>query len=96
MAIFPEGTRSRGPRLGTFHNGSFKLATKAEATILPVTIQGSYKVWEEFKRIKPARVALAIGKPIPTRGMSVEERKHLPERVRQSIELGLSGDAEPA
>ncbi|MCK7470859.1 MAG: 1-acyl-sn-glycerol-3-phosphate acyltransferase [Desulfomicrobium escambiense] len=58
MAIFPEGTRSRGPRMGEFHNGSFKLATRAGAVIVPISIQGTYRIWEEARSIRPSvRVA---------------------------------------
>lgn len=46
MAIFPEGTRSRGPEMGEFKAGSLKLATKAGCPVLPITISGSYKLYE--------------------------------------------------
>ena len=94
MAIFPEGTRSRGPQMGPFRNGSFKLATRAEATIVPLAIQGTYKVWEERKKIVPSDVYLSVGEPIRTQGMSAEERKTLPELVRRRILCGLRKDSE--
>ena len=35
LVIFPEGTRSRGPRMAEFKAGSFKLATKSEGSYCP-------------------------------------------------------------
>ncbi len=93
MAIFPEGTRSRGPRMGEFHNGSFKLATRAGAVIVPISIQGTYRIWEETRSIRPASVSLTVGEPIPTRAMDGDERRRLPELVRVRIARGLEGSA---
>ena len=89
MCVFPEGTRSRGPKMLPFRNGAFRLATRAGAAIVPVTIDGTYKVWEEQHRIRPAAVRLVFHAPIPTAGMSPEERKELPERVRAVIASAL-------
>ncbi|HSV55763.1 MAG TPA: lysophospholipid acyltransferase family protein [Magnetospirillaceae bacterium] len=89
MAIFPEGTRSRGPSMGQFRNGSFKLATKAGAVIVPVSIQGTYRIWEETGRLKPAAVSLRVHEPLATRGIDLEGRKRLPEQVHQIIDSGL-------
>ena len=90
MAIFPEGTRSRGPRMGEFHNGSFKLATRAEAVIIPLSIQGTYRIWEEHRRIVPGSVSLEVGEPIPTSGLDPAGRKRLPELVRGHIAEALA------
>lgn len=90
MAVFPEGTRSRGPVMGEFHNGSFKLATRSGAVIVPISIQGTYRIWEERKSIVPASVTLRAGEPIPTRGMDPETKKSLPALVRARIHEGLA------
>ena len=67
MVIFPEGTRSKGAPVGEFKAGSFKLATKSKAPIVPVTIDGTYKVMEGNKnKIKPAEINLIIHEPIYT------------------------------
>ena len=90
MAVFPEGTRSRGPVMGEFHNGSFKLATRSGAVIVPISIQGTYRIWEERKSIVPAFVTMRAGEPIPTRGLDAEAKKKLPEVVRARISEGLA------
>ncbi len=93
IAIYPEGTRSRGRAMLPFKKGSFKLATLAEATIVPVTIDGSYKAWEQHMRIRPADVKIVVHPPIRTMGMSPEERRALPERVRDIIATALAPEA---
>lgn len=85
LAIYPEGTRSRSHEMGVFRNGSFKLATMADAIIVPITIDGTWKVWEERHRIRPGNITFVIHPPITTAGLSPDERKALPERVRVVI-----------
>ena len=47
VGIYPEGTRSKNCRLLPFHNGVFKIAQKAEAPIVVLSITGTEKI---FKR----------------------------------------------
>ncbi len=91
MIVFPEGTRSRGPRMGPFRKGSLKLATKSGATIVPVTIDGTWRVWEEGRRIRPAETSFIVHEPIATEGMGIEDRRQLADRVRAAIASGLPG-----
>ncbi len=44
VLIFPEGTRSGGYEMGEFHNGSFKIATKANCPIVLCCLQNSFQV----------------------------------------------------
>lgn len=90
MVIFPEGTRSKCNKIGNFKPGSFKLATKSNATIVPVTINGSYKLKEGNKGIiKPNNVDIYIHKPIITRNLSNEEKQKLPQAVKNIIKSKL-------
>ena len=87
LVIFPEGTRSRGDKMGEFKAGSFKLATKSKVPIVPVTIDGSYKIMEanSNKHLKSATVELFIHPMIETANLSKEEQDNLPERVKTII-----------
>ena len=87
MFIFPEGTRSKEEgKFLPFHAGSFKIATKAKAPIVPVTIVGTGDILEDhFPRIKAAPVVVEFGKPIETAEMGRDEQKELPDRVRNLI-----------
>lgn len=91
MIIFPEGTRSQGGPVAPFRHGSFKLATRAEALLVPVSIDGTAGVWEKTHRITPTTVRFTVHEPIPTAGMGMEERRRLPERVRDIIAAGVAG-----
>jgi 1-acyl-sn-glycerol-3-phosphate acyltransferase len=78
MMIFPEGHRSRGQGLLPFHPGSLKLATQAEAPIVPVAISGSYDVFEKNYRVSTAvPVKISFGKPINTSELPVTDRKQI-------------------
>ncbi|WP_066873868.1 lysophospholipid acyltransferase family protein [Clostridium mediterraneense] len=91
LVIFPEGTRSKGGPMTEFKAGSFKLATKAKVPIVPITINGSYKVMEGNKYlIKPATVELYIHKPIFTDNITKEEELELPKKVQKIVASKLN------
>lgn len=85
MTIFPEGTRSKTGKIARFKGGSFKLAQKSEAVIIPVVIKGIRPAFEAKRR--PGRVDAQIKMldPIPTEGMDRDELRLLPERVENLI-----------
>lgn len=86
MIVFPEGTRSRGDNVGEFKSGGFKVAFKVGAPIVPVCIDGSYKVMEANRMlIKPARVNIHILPQIDTLGLSKDELNCICKQVRSLI-----------
>jgi len=91
FVIFPEGTRSKGPNMKRFKSGSLKLATLAGVKIVPLTIQGSYRVFEANKgiRMKSTDLYLHIHQPIETTHLSEEQKKALPDEVYKIIETKL-------
>lgn len=48
VVLFPEGTRSFKAEMNPFKPGSFKLALKTQVDILPITINNTYKVRQNF------------------------------------------------
>ncbi|MBU0935112.1 MAG: 1-acyl-sn-glycerol-3-phosphate acyltransferase [Spirochaetes bacterium] len=95
LCIYPEGTRSRGVNMGPFRNGSFKLATMADATIVPITVHGSWLTWEAHKRIMPATIQYTLHPPVPTAGLSADERRALPDRIKAIIQSALPAEDVP-
>ncbi|AHM55589.1 1-acyl-sn-glycerol-3-phosphate acyltransferase PlsC [Peptoclostridium acidaminophilum DSM 3953] len=96
MVIFPEGTRSEDGKLREFKPGSLKLATKAKAPIVPVTIIGSKDIMLKGKlSVYPSDVRIVISKPIYTDELSKEDEKNLGDIVRGEIlkNLGQSQEA---
>lgn len=90
LVIFPEGTRSKGDKMGEFKTASFKLATKPGVPIIPVTIDGSYKIMEQNNnKIKPAHVKLTIHPMVTTKGLSKEELAVLPKQIEETIASAL-------
>lgn len=91
MVIFPEGTRGKIGKMGEFKAGSFKLATKAKAPIVPITIDGTYKIMEgNNNKIKPATVNIYVHKPIYTKDLSKDEINELPKKVEDIVRSKLS------
>src|SRR6056297_1852671 len=89
MVIFPEGTRSRSSKMGSFHTGSLKIAFRSESTIVPVTIKDTYTLREEHDRITPGKVEVFIHEPVSTVGLSSEERRQLGKQLESTIASAL-------
>jgi 1-acyl-sn-glycerol-3-phosphate acyltransferase len=65
VAVFPEGTRGSGPRVGPLFDGAAYLAVKLGVPIVPVGVGGSEEILAKgklFPRIR--RVAVVVGSPI--------------------------------
>jgi 1-acyl-sn-glycerol-3-phosphate acyltransferase len=97
VLIFPEGTRTRDGTLGPFKKGGFHLAVKAGVPIVPVALRGTGRLMPPGSFLLRAGTVTAIlGQPIPTQGLSDEERATLSARVRSAVEAMLAekrGDA---
>lgn len=48
IGIYPEGTRSKNCELLPFHNGVFKIAQKADADIVALTVSGTEKIHKHY------------------------------------------------
>ena len=89
LCIFPEGTRSKSNNVGSFKKGSLKLALKSGVPIVPVTIDGAYKILEENNRLRKAHVIVTVDKPIYTEGMTKEEQNDLIDEIKSKIVKNL-------
>ncbi|MEG1003692.1 lysophospholipid acyltransferase family protein [Clostridium sp.] len=90
MVIFPEGTRSKGKPVADFKAGSFKLALKSKVKIVPVTINGSYKLLEaNGGKIHGDNVEVYFHKPIDVTNLSKEEIANLHTEVRDIVVSSL-------
>jgi len=96
LVIFPEGTRSKTGALRRFREGSFKLATRSGATIVPLTIDGSYRLLEGNRgRITPGTVRLHIHPPVVLADLTDEQKKDPVELVRGIIASRLPAQPRP-
>lgn len=87
ICIFPEGTRNQTPdTFLPFHDGSFKMAERANCPVLPMTINNSSAVFEDqFPKIKPAHVIIEYGKPIYIHELAKEDQKQIGNYVKNII-----------
>ncbi len=93
MIIFPEGTRSLKSEMGEFKKGSMKLALKANVPIVPVTIDGTYRVLEAGEKVTGNSVKLIFHKPVYLEDLSADEKKNLAEILHDIIEDGLKAES---
>lgn len=89
LMIFPEGTRSKGPEVGEFKRGAFKLATKPGVPIVPVSLNGSYKMFEETGILKGAKIDVIVHPAMETKGLSRSEEKALVTEVEKIVRDGV-------
>jgi 1-acyl-sn-glycerol-3-phosphate acyltransferase len=92
ILVYPEGTRSEDGRVMPLKKGPFVMAIQAGVPIVPVAINGAQHLLRRDSMVlQPARVDIVLGVPIPTAGLSHDDRAGLMEKVRSSlIDLHLS------
>lgn len=81
ICIFPEGTRNKAAdetEMMPFHDGSFKIATKAGCPIIPIAMTNTAEMFEaHFPKIKPCHVVVEYGKPIYPDQLDKEDKRHI-------------------
>jgi 1-acyl-sn-glycerol-3-phosphate acyltransferase len=94
--IAPEGTRSVDGALGKFKRGGFHLAIDAGLRILPVAVDGSFRVHRagDSQVHKNQTVKVAIRPPIDAPAFGRARSDELLQAVRASILQGLPSTAE--
>ena len=91
--IFPEGTRSKnGNQMKEFHAGSFKIASKAKAPILPVALIDCYKVFDE-KGSKPVNMQIHYLPAIPYEEYKDMKTPELAQLVHDRIEACVKANS---
>jgi 1-acyl-sn-glycerol-3-phosphate acyltransferase len=96
IAVFPEGTRSMDGVLGNFASGSFAAAIAAGADVLPVAILGSDRMLRRGGfLVRPSRIRVLIGKPIPTTDLASDDRFELAAKTNAAVSRLIAG-ADPS
>lgn len=94
--IFPEGTRNKAKEqlpLLPFRDGSFKLASKSGAPVIPVAITGTAEIWEAHKPwVHSGKVTVTYGDPIYIRDLSKEDQKNIGAYMKHVMEALLEQD----
>jgi len=86
FVVFPEGTRSRTGELLPFKKGTLILAIKAQAPVVPVAVSGGRAAMRKGSPlIWPTTVTVEFAPPIPTAGLTLDDRDALSDQVREAI-----------
>ncbi len=86
IAVFPEGTRSRGDGMLPFKKGGVHLAVDAQVPILPVAINGSRCLLPRGALSpRPGSIEIVIGRPISTAGLGKDRVNALVAEAREVI-----------
>jgi 1-acyl-sn-glycerol-3-phosphate acyltransferase len=91
VIIFPEGTRSRDGSLLPFKKGAFVAAIHLQQPVVPVVCKGMVEVMPrgDYLSIYPGNVEVVVLEPIPTAGMTFDDRDRLRDLVRDRIAAEL-------
>lgn len=86
VVFFAEGTRSDDGVLRPFKKGAAVMAIAAGVPLVPVAVAGTHRILEKGSIvIRPRPSALVIGEPIPTEGLTAEDREALTQRAQDAV-----------
>lgn len=90
LVIFPEGTRKSGPQVQELFDGPAYIQARTGAPIVPVGIGGSEEAMPRgAKFIRPRRVVLCIGPPLPVPDKN--DKGRVPRRAVRERTVELHG-----
>lgn len=93
MMVYPEGTRTKDGNLGEFKAGSLKIATKGEASIVQVAVDGDFvampphSIW-----LVATTVKVTVLEPISAEEVKQTDTKELAEKIKTQIGACLKAD----
>jgi len=87
LVIFPEGGRTQDGRIQPFLPGTFFLAIKAQADIVPIALVDTFHLLPmNTYHIKCQPLEMRVGEPISTAGLTVQDTEAVSARVKAAIE----------
>jgi long-chain acyl-CoA synthetase len=103
LNIYPEGQRSFDGKLHEFKKGAAILATELNLPIVPVALDGPYRIWPRKSwRIRFAKVKIRFGEPLNPGALVKDERdedaayqkvnSELKQRIQQMLDEMRSGN----
>jgi 1-acyl-sn-glycerol-3-phosphate acyltransferase len=85
LLVFPEGGRSMG-ELQEFREGAAYMAIRAGVPLVPVALVDTHRILPMGSvNVRPGRVAVRIGTPIPTSTLRIHDREALTAQVRERV-----------
>lgn len=88
--VFPEGHRSPDGEMAEFKKGAFQTAMSLKLPIVPITIDGAYKVLPIHSwRMYPSTITLTFHDPIETQNLKSDDLPQLLNSVHSMIQSVL-------
>lgn len=96
LLIFPEGSRTESGVTEAFQPGILLILKRAKPTVVPVAIEGAYKVWPRGQKAPKlfGHVRVRLGQPRPAEAMLEMKPREMLAQLQSEIEamrLGLAG-----
>ncbi len=86
LVIFPEGTRTPDGLIGKFKRGAFEIAQNMDLPIIPVCLQGGFKVMPKTRFYPiPGPLKITILPPIEFSSLDHEDFIFQVEKIREQI-----------
>jgi len=86
LLIFPEGGRTVTGDLQEFSDGASYIAIRAGVPIVPLVLKGTRRSLPMGSGVvRPARVEIVVGEPMPTADMTLRDRAALTARIREHV-----------
>ena len=87
ILIFAEGTRGSGEDIQSFRGGAAHLAIKTGASVIPMGLWGTPDALPKGAFfLRPSRIGLVIGDPMPTAGLTAKDRTQFTEALQLQVE----------
>ncbi len=86
LLIFPEGGRTSTGYPQPFVSGAAYMAIKAQVPVVPITLIGTHELLPiHVYHLNPRPLAIILGDPIPTTGLTTRDADALTQRLLQII-----------
>ncbi|MGI9625412.1 MAG: lysophospholipid acyltransferase family protein [Longimicrobiales bacterium] len=96
VVLFPEGTRSKDGTLGLFKKGAFVMAINAQVPVVPLAVTGSKEIMPKGSwKVRRGVVKVRVGAPIPTEGLTLEDRNDLTRTAKRRVAELLEASGGP-
>lgn len=90
VVVFPEGSRTRDGKMHSFRRGAFALAAEFGLPVVPVTIDGAFRILKRGKSLPvPGTIILTIHEPINPGADNKHELSSLMEKSFNAIASAL-------
>jgi 1-acyl-sn-glycerol-3-phosphate acyltransferase len=97
VIVFPEGTRGTTTALRPFKKGPFVMAIAAGVPVVPTVVQGTISLMPRGSwRVRSGVVTVRFLEPIPTAGMTYDDRDRVSDAVHARMVSALGSSADPA